>query len=192
MRITKVLALIAYYGVAQFFPTQPVPGWRVGYLIRRFLVKRIFDQCGNGVLVKTGAYFGSGSGIRIGDRSQVGQRSRIDHGVTIGNDVLMGPDVIIFAGGHAYADPEKPINLQGATETRPVEIGDDVWIGTRVVILPGVVIGHGAVIGACAVVTKSVPDYAVFAGNPARLIKYRKSSEAVKDNMYDEEKLATS
>lgn len=176
--MSKALALIAYYGLAQFFPTQPVPGWRTGYMIRRFLVREIFDHCGSDVLVKTGAYFGDGSGIRIGDRSQVGQRSRIDHDVTIGSDVLMGPDVVIYSGGHAYEDPKTPINLQGSIPSRPVRIGDDVWIGTRVVILPGVTIGNGAVVGANSVVTKSVPEYAVVAGNPARFIKWRRPSQA--------------
>ena len=54
-----------------------------------------------------------------------------------------------------------------------VIIGNDVWIGGRVIILPGVKVGNGAIIGAGAVVTKDVPEYAVVAGNPARILKYR-------------------
>lgn len=173
MRLKKIIALVIYYGIAQFFPTQPVPGWKIGYAFRRRLVKLIFDHCGSNVIVKDRAYFGRGSGVMVGDRSQIGQRSRIDHGVTIGNDVVMGPEVVIFTGGHAYQNPDVPINCQGAIQRRPVSIEDDVWIGTRVVILPGVTIGHGAVVGACSVVTKSVPRYAVVAGNPARVVKWR-------------------
>ncbi len=56
---------------------------------------------------------------------------------------------------------------------RPVTIGNDVWIGVRVIILGGVKIGNGAVIGAGSVVTRDVPPYAVVAGAPARLIRYR-------------------
>lgn len=63
---------------------------------------------------------------------------------------------------------------QGSTEERPVVIGNDVWIGGRVVILPGVRIGNGAIIGAGSVVTKDVADYDVVAGNHARIIKNRK------------------
>jgi hypothetical protein len=56
---------------------------------------------------------------------------------------------------------------------RRVRIGHDVWIGRSAIVLPGVDIGHGAVVGAGAVVTKSVPPYAIVAGNPARLIRHR-------------------
>jgi len=62
---------------------------------------------------------------------------------------------------------------QGFSEERPVVIGNDVWIGDRVMILPGIQIGNGAIVGAGSVVTHSIPDYAIAAGNPARIIKYR-------------------
>lgn len=59
------------------------------------------------------------------------------------------------------------------TEPRKVTIGNDVWIGQRVMIMPGVTIGDGSIVGAASVVTKDVPDYAIVAGNPARIIRYR-------------------
>ena len=64
------------------------------------------------------------------------------------------------------------MRLQTAPK-EPVYIGDDVWIGARVIILPGRKIGEGVIIGAGAVVTKDVPDYAVVGGNPAKVIKFR-------------------
>jgi maltose O-acetyltransferase len=78
-----------------------------------------------------------------------------------------------MTSAHAFDDQNVPINLQGALPIRAVKIGDDVWIGTRVIIMPGVTIGRGAVIGAGAVVTKDVPSFAVVGGVPARTIRYR-------------------
>lgn len=67
---------------------------------------------------------------------------------------------------------------QGEAAERPVHIGDDVWIGSRVTILPGASIGTGAIIGAAAVVTKDVPECAVVGGNPARILKRRQDGGA--------------
>jgi len=61
-----------------------------------------------------------------------------------------------------------------------VSIGNDVWIGCHSVIMPGITIGHGSIIGAGAVVTKDIPDYAIAAGNPAKVMRYRCSEEMIK------------
>ena len=74
----KPLALFAYYLLAKRFPTQPMIGWKIGYAIRRFLVKHIFEECGHNVIVKQNAYFGKGGGIKIGDNSQIGENSIIE------------------------------------------------------------------------------------------------------------------
>ena len=65
------------------------------------------------------------------------------------------------------------MGLQGRTEIKPIVIGDDVWIGSRSLIMKGVHIGNGAIIGAGSVVTKDVPPYEIWAGNPAHFIKSR-------------------
>jgi maltose O-acetyltransferase len=169
----RTLYLLLYYAIAQHFPTQPMPTWRWGYALRRFLVKRIFASCGEGVIVKQHAYFGDGHTLRIGNRAQLGTNSRIDQEVTIGDDVLMGPDVVIMTGGHEFESADIPVNLQGETARKPVCIGRDVWIGTRVIILPGVSIGDGCVIGAGSVVTKSLPPMSVAVGVPAKAIRKR-------------------
>lgn len=169
-------ALAIYYLLAWHLPTQPMPGWRFAYWFRRLLVKQIFPYCGADVVIKGGAYFGSGANIRVGDRSQLGHCCRIDHDVEIGNDVMMGPDVVIMSISHETAHPGIPMIRQGAAQRRAVRIGNDVWIGTRAIILPGVQIGDGAIIGAGSVVTRDVPAHAVVGGAPARVIKYRKAA----------------
>lgn len=171
----NALCLLLYYGIAQYFPTQPMPGWKFGYAFRRFLVKRLFRSCGEGVIVKQHAYFGVGSTLRVGNRAQIGMNSRVDREVTIDDDVVMGPDVVIMTASHAFEDPSIPVNQQGAAERRPVSIGRDTWIGTRVIILPGVEVGEGCVIGAGSVVTRSIPAFSIAVGNPARVIRKRGS-----------------
>lgn len=167
------LALLLYYGLAVRFPTQPVPGWRLGYALRRKLLEWIVPDCGKGVVVKQHAYFGRGRDLRIGDHSQLGERCRIGPGTRLGAQVVMGPEVIVMTTAHAFEDPSTPVRMQGDLPLRPVTIGDDVWIGTRVVILPGVTIGSGSVIGAGSVVTRDVPPGVIAAGNPARVIRRR-------------------
>lgn len=98
----------------------------------------------------------------------------VGRGASIGDNVMMGPECMIFTRNHAFARVDIPMNQQGMKEFEPVSIGNDVWIGARVTILPGVHIADGCIIGAGAVVTKDIPEYAIVGGNPARVLKYRK------------------
>ena len=140
--------------------------------IRAFCGKLILSKCGRNVNIEKGANFPSSA--ELGDNSDIGIRAQLNGKVIIGNNVMMGPDVCIHARNHAFDRLDIPMNLQGFTTEKPVVIEDDVWIGARAIILPGVHIGTGAVIGAGAVVTKEVPDYAVVGGNPAHILKMRK------------------
>lgn len=92
--------------------------------------------------------------------------------LSIGNDVRIATHTVIVTSDHIFTDPENLIRLQGL-ELQSVTIEDNVWIGMNVTILGGVHIGYGAVIGAGAVVTKSIPAWAVAVGNPAKVIRYR-------------------
>jgi len=93
-------------------------------------------------------------------------------GISIGNDVLCGQMVSIHAGNHVFSDPERLIREQGTTH-KGVVIEDDCWISAKVTILDGVTIGRGSIIGAGAVVTRSLPPLSIAVGNPARILRMR-------------------
>lgn len=111
--------------------------------------------------------------VSIGDYSGIGERCSVQGNVSIGNHVMMGPEVLIYTQNHLFERTDIPMDSQGFAEEKPVIIRDDVWIGARVIILPGVTIGTGSVIGAGAVVTKDIPAYSVVAGNPAKVVRNR-------------------
>lgn len=136
-----------------------------------------------------------GGRIHLGDRVAIGQGATIvaKHGtiligadsyigsgvvivcrqsIEIGPDALIAEQVIIRDQDHAFAALDRPIREQGF-EVAPVSIGPDVWLGAGTAVLKGVSIGAGAVTGAGSVVTRDVPDLAVVAGVPARVLSYR-------------------
>ena len=86
---------------------------------------------------------------------------------------MMAPEVVILTLGHYYNDVNTPINCQGDFASKVI-VENDVWIGIRSIILPGVRIGAGAIVGAGAVVTKDVPPWTIVGGVPAKIIKRRK------------------
>lgn len=149
--------------------------------IRSSVGKHLFDKCGTNINIEKGADFGKGSAISIGNNSGLGINCRVRGPLDIGDNVMMGPDVVILTSSHNHGRTDIPMNAQGHALPKRVSIGNDVWIGTRVIILPGVNIGNGAIIGAGAVVTKDVPDMAVVGGCPAKVIKYRNSENKQRD-----------
>ncbi|SMC23241.1 maltose O-acetyltransferase [Clostridium acidisoli DSM 12555] len=142
--------------------------------IKVFYLKYLFNCIGRDVNIRNNLNFVSGKNIRIGNNSGIGKNCFIDDRgiVNIGSDVLMADDVMIYTSNHRTNRNQKII-LQDF-EILDVRIKDDVWIGARVIILPGVIIGRGAVIGAGAVVTKDVEDYSIVGGVPAKVIGMRK------------------
>ena len=140
---------------------------------RALCAKLIMTSCGAHVNVEKGAWFASD--IVLGHDSALGLRAYIEEGTVIGNFVMMGADCAVFTRNHRFDRADLPMCRQGETAVKPVIIGDDVWLGARVILLPGAVIGHGAVIGAGSVVAGEIPPMAVAAGNPARVIRMRES-----------------
>jgi len=121
------------------------------------------------ILAKTGP-------IRIGKKTSIGSNSVIVSisGVSIGESVLTAGGLYISAGAYRFDDPDIPVMDHDAYSTGPVEIGDGAWMGTRVTVLDGVRIGEGAVVGACSMVNKELPPFAVAVGTPARVVRSRR------------------
>lgn len=168
----RLLWVALYYGVVQFLPSSSFPGFAWTKPLRRSVVAR-FMKVASDSNIERRAYIGGGKGVSLGSGSGIGVLAQLHGAVEIGENVLMGPEVMIFARNHRFSDVGAPIKEQGYSEERPVKVGDDVWIGARAIILPGVHIGAGSIIGAGAVVSRSVEPYSVVVGNPARVVKQR-------------------
>ena len=135
-------------------------------------MKRLFKSFGRQVNIEPKIFFYNMSESEIGDYSGIGMNSYIGT-VKIGRDVMIGEELMVISQNHKFNDINVPMRKQGWRENKPVTIKDDVWIGARVTILPGITIGRGSIVGAGSVVTKDVPSFSIVAGNPARIIGSR-------------------
>lgn len=115
--------------------------------------------------------------ISFGSRVDVGENVVIrgGGGIFIGNDVLIAAGAAIMSQGHPLSPPR-----WGRNVSKPISIGNEVWIGAHAVVLPGVTIGNGAIVAAGAVVSRDVPSYAVVAGVPARVIRTIEHPEEIR------------
>jgi len=131
---------------------------------------------GPGVRLAPNVSLANGERVEIGARANIGARCNLwagnVHGwVRIGEDALFGPEVFVTASNYCVS-PD--VRVQDAeTDEADVAIGRDVWLGARVMVLPGVTIGDGAVVGACSVVTRDVPAGAIAVGTPAKVVGWR-------------------
>lgn len=126
-------------------------------------------ELGAGVAIHMNVRFCCARWLSIGKGSVVNSLCKIDNrgGITIGSNVSISENVVILTADH---DPQS-VSFEG--RNAPVVIGDRCWIGTNAMILPGVTLGEGAVVGAGAIVTRSVGAYEIVAGVPAKLIGRR-------------------
>ena len=138
-----------------------------------------FGSFAEGAEFRAGAYAVNTDRIHIGKKVVIrpgtmlfaSQNGNIARQITIGDYALIGAGVHIYVSNHCFNDPTTAIYHQGHDEVKPVSLGEGCWIGANAILLPGVQIGKNAVVGAGSVVTRNVPDYAVYAGNPARCIR---------------------
>ncbi|XWO33132.1 hypothetical protein JQR86_11375 [Pseudomonas sp. JZ134] len=113
----------------------------------------------------------------LGDFGFIGRDCTIYPRVQIGRFALIAPEVSILGADHEFQKVGVPICFSGREPLPYTFIGDDVWIGMSAKIMVGTKIGNGAIIAAASVVTKDIPDFAIVAGVPAKIIGYRFDSE---------------
>lgn len=172
-RISRFIASVIYYGFARYLPVSNSPlSFGLTKPLRGLLCRLMVNKCGRNVNIERGAQFGYN--LEIGDNSGLGIDATVitAGGIIIGNNVMMGPDVVILTQDHGHDDATKPMIGQGYVKA-PIIIEDDVWIGTRAIVLSGIRIGKSAIVGAGAVVTKDVPPFTIVGGNPAKVLKTR-------------------
>lgn len=171
MGIKRKIGAVLYYGLAKHLPPS-YSGLKLGQTsLRRLCGKLMLIKCGKKVNIEQNARFSPR--VSLGDWSGIGVNAKIYGTCTIGSYVMMGEDCTIITRNHCHDRRDIPMMDQGFEEEQPVYIGNDVWIGDRVTILPGVHVGDGTILAAGAVVTKDVPPYAIVGGVPAKVLKFR-------------------
>lgn len=154
----------------------------LGYLkkerekIKRRKLKDRLKSCGEKVYIDASTVLRYPENISIQNYVHIQPGCKLfgGGGIEIGKGTILAHDIQILSQNHLYdADDLKYLPYDERVVDKPVHVGEYVWIGARVLIVPGVTIGDGAVIAAGSVVTQDVPNCAVVGGNPAQILKYR-------------------
>lgn len=137
---------------------------------RKELIKNIIGKYGENFLLEQPIYFDYGKNITIGERFYSNHNLTILDGakVTFGNDCFIGPSCSFYTAIHPI---DYRLRNKGLEKALPITVGDNVWFGGGVIVLPGITIGSNVVIGVGSVVTKDIPDNVIAVGNPCHIIK---------------------
>ena len=168
MTIKKAIGRLVY-AVGGILPHGTYQQFPVSQAVRRCAGRLLFDSAGKKLNI--GRKCRLSNHISMGDLSGLGDESYVSGTLKIGNSVLIAPKCAFLGLEHVF-DEETLENI--GSESKPIVIGDHAWIGFGSTVLAGVTIGKYAIVGAGAVVTKDVPDYAVVGGVPAKIIKKRR------------------
>jgi acetyltransferase-like isoleucine patch superfamily enzyme len=125
---------------------------------------------------------GYGGSLNIEDNVSIHPKCQINAYVShihIGRGTMLAPCCALYSYDHGLAENQS-IRTQALRSHGGIRIGEEAWLGYGGIVLDGVTIGDGAVIGAGSVVNRDIPDYAIAAGNPGRVVKYRRDVEASK------------
>ena len=169
--IKQIVVLFLEEYVAWIF--RYIPGFE-GFVLRYLFYKVLCKKIQPFPFIFPGVFLQHSYGIEAGRNLNMNRGVHIygRGGIKFGDYVLIGPNVVITSSQHRYDIKGVPILFQGH-ETKPVAIGNDVWIGANAVILPGVTVGDGTIIGAGAIVTSDTDPYSIIGGVPARKIGER-------------------
>lgn len=170
-RIRRIVPLVLYYLVASKLPNYSFPGGKVYNWFRIVCLKNIIP-IGQNCRIMRNVYIGTGNNVSIGNHCRINENVRLDN-VKIGNFAMIARESIILGRAHNFYDISVPMEKQGNVNIRQTIIENDVWLGLRVIIMPGLRISKGSIIGAGAVLTKDTIEYGVYGGVPAKLIKTR-------------------
>ncbi|MGM0830636.1 MAG: acyltransferase [Bacillota bacterium] len=145
-----------------------------GIILRAALVKTMARKCGYNIMIFPGSFLSHIENIKLGSNISIHPMCYIDGagGLTIGNDVSIAHGVTIMTTEHRYEDLNVPIRDQGF-KFHQVDIGNNVWIGSKATLLAGTTIENGGIIGANSLVNKNFGSNSIIAGVPARIIKSR-------------------
>ena len=127
--------------------------------------------------IGTQTFFSSKGTIIIGDSFFCGSNCYFSGKITFGDRILIASYVAFVGGDHEIDNCSVQISQTGRSIVLPTFVKNDAWIGHGAVILHGTTVGNGAVVGAGSVVTRDIPDFAVVAGNPAKILRYRNINE---------------
>lgn len=169
--------------IATILPTHPLIN-RMRYRVFRFFGAKIGEGtvfCSN-VRIK--------GDVRIGKFCNFNENVLIKSTgkgvIRIGDYTIIAPNVVMRNANHIFESTEKPIRYQGK-DIKDIVIGNDVWIASNAVILPGAKIGDGSVIGAGAIVKGIIPPYSVAMGNPAKVIATRRKIHTMAETALEPE-----
>jgi len=151
---------------------------------RMYLLRPLFGSWGQGFRFDPDGFY-SYPNIHVGDEVNLGYQPILMAALSeirIGSRIMFGPQVMVIGGGHNTAKIGafmSEVHEKAPGDDLGVIIEDDVWVGARAIILRGVTLGRGSIIGAGSVVNRSTPPYAIAAGNPARVIRFRWDVETI-------------
>lgn len=177
---TEILDRIHFWrNTDRLGPDVPWTHWMLHFKTTMLkLCKKKFKYFDDTAEFRPGAYAICCSKISIGRRVTIRPASMLfadprkdGAGITIEDDVLLGSGVQFYVSNHNFENTEMPVFDQGHTESIPITLKSGSWVGANCILLPGVTVGENSVVGAGSVVTKSLPEKVLAAGNPAKVIR---------------------